>query len=80
MDRHDPSGLRSIGEVNNAVVESAFVDQLELHMNMVGEGPVAASHYNRIDEKVVLVDQAGFDRLRREVGTAHADVTFCPRL
>ena len=67
--------VESVVEVNHAVAETAFVQQLELQADVVGEGPVAASHHDRRDEQVALVDQPGPDRLGGEVGTAHGDVT-----
>jgi hypothetical protein len=62
-------------KVNHAVSETAFVKQLELQEDIVGERPFAASHHDGRDEQVVLVDQPGLDRLGGEVRTTHADVT-----
>jgi hypothetical protein len=61
--------------MNHAVAETAFVQQLELQADTVGEGLLAASHHDGRDEQVVLVDQPGLDRLGGEVGTADRDVT-----
>ncbi len=63
-------------EMNDAVPESAFVQQLELQTDIVGEGPRAASHHDGREEQMTLIDQPGRDRLAGEVGTTHADVTF----
>jgi hypothetical protein len=69
-----PSRHGSVVEVNHAVAETAFVQQLELHADIVGEGRCAASHHHGHDEQVELIDQANFDRLGGEVGTANGDV------
>src|SRR5215217_2756734 len=65
----------AVVEVNYAAFETAFVQQFELHADVVGEGAFTASHYDGRDEQVPLVDQPGLDRVSGELGTAHADVT-----
>ena len=57
-------------EVNHAVAETAFVQQLERQADVVGKGPLAAAHHDGRDEQVALVDQPGLERLGGEVGTA----------
>jgi hypothetical protein len=60
----------AIVEVNRAVAETAFVQQLEVHANVVaGEGTFAASHDDGHEEQLVLVDQTGLDRPGRKLGT-----------
>src|SRR5439155_15221982 len=71
---------QSVAEVNRAVAETAFVEELELQTDIVRKGLLAASHHDGRDEQLELVDQAGLDRLGREVGTSDADVTLCRRL
>ena len=62
-------------EVNEAIAETTFAEKVEVQADTVRKGPRAASDHDGRDEQVVLVDQAGFDRLGGEVGTAHGDVT-----
>src|SRR6266851_4359785 len=66
----------AIVQMDHAVLEAAFVHQLEVHAQIVGQGLVAASHHDGRHESVEFVDQAGLDRLRGQVGTADCDVTF----
>ena len=54
-----PSGPGAVAEVDHAVAEAAFVQQLEPQVQIVGQGPLAASHDDRRDEQVALVDQSG---------------------
>jgi hypothetical protein len=53
----------AVVEVDHAVAETAFAQQFELHTDIVGEGPFAASHHDGRDEQVALVDQPGPERL-----------------
>jgi hypothetical protein len=62
-------------QMDHAALEAAFVHQLEVHADMVGQGLVAASHDDRRDEQAELVHETGPDRLRGEVWTTHRDVT-----
>ena len=48
----------------HTAAETAFVDQLEVHTYLVGEGPFASSDHDGVDEQVVFVDQPGLDRGR----------------
>jgi hypothetical protein len=61
-------------DVDYAVPEAAFVHQLELHVNIVRESPVAAPDHDGRDQQVELVDQPGLDRLRSEMRAAHGEV------
>lgn len=63
-------------EVHHAPVETANVSQFEEQVDVVREGPVAASHHDGYDEQLPLVDQPGLDRLGGEAGTADGDVAF----
>ena len=64
----------------DTALEAAFVQQLELEADAVGQGTLAASHDDRNEEEVVLVDQARPDRLGGEDGTAHGDIPVRPGL
>jgi hypothetical protein len=67
--------MGAIVEVDHAAAETAFVEQLQLQVDIVGEGPFATSHHDGRDQQLELVDQTGPDRLGGELGTAHGDVT-----
>jgi len=56
-------------EVNHAVAETAFVQQFELQVDIVGEGLFATSHHDGRNEQMAFVDQPGLDRLGRKIGT-----------
>jgi hypothetical protein len=67
--------------VSHAVPETTFVQQFEVHVNVVvGEGTFAASYDDGHQEQLKLVHQSSLDRLRRKLGTAHRQVTVCCRL
>src|SRR6266545_432136 len=66
---------RAVVDVDDAVAETAFVQQFELHADIGGQGRLPASHHDRREEQVELVDQAGLDRLGGELRTSHGDVT-----
>jgi hypothetical protein len=61
-------------EVNDAVSEPAFIEKFELRADVVWQGALAASHHDRAQEQMALVDQPGADRLAGELGTANCDV------
>ncbi len=63
-------------EVNRAVVEAAFIEQLEIGANPIGECTPAAAHDHRDEEEVVLVDEPGRNRLTGQLGAADADVAW----
>src|SRR5206468_4004134 len=66
---------RAVVEVNDAVAEAALAKQLEVQADTVGEGLLAASHHDRREEQLELVDQTSLERLGGELRTTHADVT-----
>jgi hypothetical protein len=55
------SGPGGVAAVNHAVAETAFVQQFELHADMVGERLVTASHHDGHEEQLPLVDQSGLE-------------------
>ena len=57
---------RAIVEVHHAVAETAFVQQLKLQANVVGERRFAASHHDWCEEQVALVDQSGLESPGRQ--------------
>src|SRR5436190_21901412 len=74
------SAPAAVVEIDGAVVETAFVQQLQVRADAVRDGTFAASDEGRYEEQPVLVDEAGLDRVRRKLGTAHAEVTGRGRL
>ena len=67
-------------EVDHAVAETAFVQQLEFKRTSSGRDGLPPPTTIGREEQVALVDQPGLERLGGEVGTAHADVAFRRRL
>jgi hypothetical protein len=68
------SGADAVVEVNDAVSESALIEKFELRVDVVRQGALAASHHDRAQEQMALVDQPRADRLAGELGTADRDV------
>jgi hypothetical protein len=66
-------------QVDHAVAETPFVEQLELHANIVRKGRLATSHQNSVEEQVALVDQAGLDRLGGKAAGRHTRVNGPPK-
>src|SRR5262245_17356549 len=64
----------AVAEIDHSVAEAAFVEEFELQARVVGKGLFAASHDDRREEQVALVDQAGPERVGGELRTAHGDV------
>ncbi len=48
--------MDSITEENLATVKAVFLQKLELQSNAVWEGFFAASHDNRYEEQMILID------------------------
>jgi hypothetical protein len=55
-------------EVNDAVSEPALIETFELRADVVCQGALAASHHDREQEQMALVDQPRADRLAGELG------------
>ena len=62
---------RAVVEVDRAASEAAFVHQVEVQADVVGERPLAAPYHDGHEEQVPLVDQPGLDRVGGEVRAAH---------
>ena len=71
---------RSVVQVDGAVPEATHVLEIEVHADAVRERRRAASHHDRREEQMDLVDQPRSERLRGEVGTADAEVARRRRL
>src|SRR4051812_37404491 len=69
-------GDRAVVHVDRAVPEPVLVNELERDTNTRREVRRAAAHDLWHDEPVVLVDEAGVDRLGGEVRSADADIAF----
>jgi hypothetical protein len=54
--------------VNDTVSEPALIEKLELRADIVRQGGLAASHHDRAQEQMALVDQPCADRLAGELG------------
>jgi hypothetical protein len=67
-------------QMNHAVAEPVFVEQLEVYPHVVRERPFAASHHYRRQEQVALVDQASLEGLAGELGTTDGHVPLGGRL
>ena len=61
-------------EVNDAVSEPALVEKLKLRTDVVRQGALAASHHDRAQEQMALVDQPRANRVASELGTPDCDV------
>jgi hypothetical protein len=60
-------------EVNHAVAEASFGQQIEPQQNVVRLGLLAASHQDGRDNQVVFVHQPGLNRMGGEAGSSHCD-------
>jgi hypothetical protein len=60
-----------IPELDDAVAEPVLVDELEVGARIARQCGVAAAEDDRPDEQLEIVDQAGHERLCREVRTTH---------
>ena len=65
--RTGSSGDRVV-EVHDAVAEAALAQELEADAEAVGQGGVAAADDDGREEEVALVDEAGAERVRGELG------------
>jgi hypothetical protein len=61
-------------EVNDAVSEPALIEKFELRADVVWQGALAASHHDRAQEQMALVDQPRADCVARELGPPDCDV------
>ena len=59
----------AVVEVNDAVSEPAFIEKFELRADVVSQGALAASHHDRAQEQMGLVDQPRADCVASELGT-----------
>jgi hypothetical protein len=56
-------------EVNDAVWEPALIEKFELRADVVWQGALAASHHDRAQEQMALVDQLHADCVASELVT-----------
>jgi hypothetical protein len=61
-------------EVNDAVSEPALIEKFELRADVVRQGALAASHHDRAQEQMALVDQPRADCVASELGAPDCDV------
>src|SRR2546428_3815014 len=55
------SDAYAVVEVNDAVSEPALIEKFELRADVVWQGALAASHHDRAQEQMALVDQPRAD-------------------
>ena len=63
------SDAYAVVEVNDAVSEPALIEKFELRADVVWHGALAASHHDRAQEQMALVDQPQADCVASELGT-----------
>ena len=68
------SDAYAVVEVNEPVSEPALIEKLELRADIVRQGALTASHHDRAQEQMALVDQARADCLAGKLGTPDCDV------
>jgi hypothetical protein len=61
-------------EVDDAAVEATLVQELEVCAHVVRQCAFAATHHDRVEEQLALVDEACRDRLAGELGTTYRQV------
>jgi hypothetical protein len=61
-------------EVDDAALEATLVQEREVCAQVVRQCAFAATHEDRIEEQLALVDEACGDRLAGEFGTTYRDV------
>jgi hypothetical protein len=70
----------AVVEVDGPAAERPLVHQLQPDASVFGEGTRPTAHDDGNEEEMALVDQAGPDRLARELGPANAEVAVGGRL
>src|SRR5215216_2745765 len=68
------SDSRAVMEVDDAAPEAALVHQFEPQADIRRKSPLAATHDERDEEQVALVDQRGRERVGGERRTANGEV------
>ena len=68
------SRLEAVVQMDHAVAESAFVEQLKLQPDIVRQRWIASSHNDGGEEQMTLVDQPEPQCPGSERGTGHGDV------
>src|SRR5580700_5283854 len=63
----------AVTQVDHTVAEPPLVQHLEIDADVLWEERIAATDDRRSDEQLVLVDQPGSYRLRRQVRTVDAE-------
>src|SRR5215204_6501754 len=66
--------LRSVPNVNQTVVEPAFIEKLELHSDVAWQVGIAAARDDGRDEEVIFVNKASPNGMRCKRRTAHRHV------
>lgn len=66
----------SITEENHATAKAAFLQKLELQSNVVRERLFTASHYDRYEEQMTLIDQSCSKGVGSHLSTTDEDILF----
>src|SRR4051794_7971429 len=70
----DRSHADAVVEVNDAVSEAAFIEELELRAHVASQRALAAADHDRAQEQVAFVDNARRDCLACELGAPDGEV------
>src|SRR5690349_4481279 len=65
---------RAVAQVQDAVAESALIEELKVGAHAGRQPWLAAADGKGPDEQLALVDQAGLESLRREVGATYGEI------
>jgi len=70
------SSAYAVVEMNDVAFEAALAQELKLSTHVVRQRALTATHDDRAEEQMALVDQARGDRLAGELGTTDGDVRY----
>lgn len=70
----------AVAEVYDAAFESALIKELKVRTHAGRQPWFAPADDNGPNEQLALVDQAGLESLRREVGTSDGEIAAGPGL
>jgi inner membrane transporter RhtA len=72
--RQGQLATHAVAEVHDAAREPALVQELKLRADAGRERPLTATHHDRAEEQVALVDQTRGDRLPGKLGAPHGEI------
>jgi hypothetical protein len=71
---HRSSALRTVPNVNHTVFEASLIEEFQVNANLAWQIRIAATHNNRRDEYVVLVDKTSPNGVGSQRRTAHRNI------